>query len=116
MGKTYRNYLRAGICTGDNSDYYKRRRKMIRNIDNFNLRNLIANYDIEDVSDMYTPCNIPMPDPWNEPTDGTILIDKKGAINNFFWGNDYINKKFGKYFKNKHSDRHYNFKTKKLVW
>jgi len=113
MSRTYRKYIKCGICTGSNTEYYRDRNRKARQMNRHNLRNLIANKDIEDVSDLVINIELPH-DSWNEPTDGTFLVSKKdkncyivdrngNAWVNKHYGNgeNYWNHKFGKYLKSK---------------
>ena len=111
MARTYRKVIRCGICHGTNTDYYRDRRRLARRQNNHMLRNLMANYAIEDVDNIIYTIVYPHDD-WNEPTDGTFLItkdNKKHYVgNNSFYdkqfgiSENYWNHKFGKYLKNKH--------------
>ena len=91
MGKTTHKYLRMGICTGRNTQWYRDRRRNWRRSINHQLRNVIANNAIDDASDMIgRDVDIPKKDSWMEPTDGTVLIyDNK--VCSTFWSQDYIN-------------------------
>lgn len=110
MSKTYRNFVKCGICTGSNTEYYNYHRRKTRNKNNHNLRNLMANYPIEDVDNLIMVEKMIHND-WDEPTDGTILIGKHSrkeyTENDTCYGSDetsihWWNRKFGKYLKNKH--------------
>jgi len=52
MSRTYRKYVKCGICTGNNTEYYRDMNRKCRNKNRQSLRNLLANYDIEDVNDL----------------------------------------------------------------
>lgn len=77
MSKSYSDIKKIGICKGDNSDYYREKRRNIRAKEKQLFRDTLAHYDVEDFDDVYTPLNIPFKDDWNEPTDGTIPMDAK---------------------------------------
>lgn len=114
MARTYRKVVKCGHCTGSNTEYYRDRARKVRNTNRHNLRNLMANYDIETVDEMITDFRLPH-DSWNEPTDGTFIINKNdkkyythekdGSITknkHYGTGENYWNHRFGKYLKNKH--------------
>lgn len=109
MARTYRKYVKCGYCTGSNTEYYRGRNRKARNVNRHNLRNLMANYDIDVVNDKVMTVQYPH-DSWNEPTDGTFLMTKNDR-RNYVNGTDrsyttkinYWNHKFGKYLKNKHN-------------
>lgn len=117
MSRTYRKYIRQGNCTGSNTEFYRDMNRKCRRKNNHELRNLIANNDVEIVNDLVMN-HTPIHDSWREPTDGTCLITK--ADKNFYcddpdgyWGNrgnadgaEFWNRKFGKYFKAKNR-KHY---------
>lgn len=75
MSKSYSNYKKFGICVGNNSLFYKAKRRYLRRINNNILRNALnkGNLDItfKKVSEKYND--------WNEPTDGTILENANGC-------------------------------------
>lgn len=110
MSRSYKNIIKVGIATGNNGPWYKARRRLARRINNHNLRNLIANYHIDEVNDLISTFEFPKHDDWREPTDGSFLISKEskneylknhshkhdGTIENWW------NRKFGKYLKFKH--------------
>ena len=115
MSRSYKKAVKCGICTGSNTEFYHSMNRKVRNKNNQMLRNLMANYDIEEIDDMIVTYK-PIHDDWNEPTDGTFLVNKKdkklykynddGSItknNHYGTGENYWNHKFGKYLKNKHS-------------
>lgn len=110
MARTYRKYVKCGNCTGSNTEYYKARRRKVRNMNNHMLRNLMANHSIDEVNDLIVTVTLPH-DSWDEPTDGTILISKKDKSfyteDSYFGHHDgtglnYWNRKFGKQLKSKH--------------
>lgn len=114
MARTYRKVIKCGRCTGSNTEYYRDMNRECRNKNNHELRNLMANYDIDEVDDMIMT-HTPIHDDWNEPTDGTFLVSKEdknfykydedGSIatnRRYGTGENYWNHKFGKYFKPKH--------------
>jgi len=115
MSRTYRKVVKCGVCTGSNTEYYRDMNRKCRRRNNHELRNLIANNDIEDVSDKVMNY-VPIHDSWDEPTDGTYLIsktNKKEYDTTTVWcrnGNEtglhYWNRKFGKYLKPKNR-KHY---------
>lgn len=115
MSRTYRKYIRQGNCTGSNTDFYRDMNRKCRRKNNHELRNLMANNDIEMVDNKIMSYK-PIRDTWREPTDGTCLIsknDKDFYCDDPYWGNrgdgnatNYWNRKLGKYFKAKNR-KHY---------
>lgn len=114
MSRTYRKYVKCGICTGSNTEYYRDMNRKCRSKNRHSLRNLLAHEDIETVNDLILS-EAPIHDDWNEPTDGTILVSKKNKKNfmynfdgtetknhHYGTGENYWNHKFGKYLKSKH--------------
>lgn len=111
MSRTYVKAVKCGICTGSNTEYYKARRRKVRNMNNHMLRNLIANHNIDEVNDLIITISLPH-NSWDEPTDGTFLVTKKDRnfyINDPYFGNrndgtslNYWNRKFGNKLKPKH--------------
>lgn len=75
MSKSYNNYKKFGICVGNNSLFYKAKRKYLRRINKYILRNALSKGDLnitfKKVSEKYND--------WNEPTDGTILENANGC-------------------------------------
>lgn len=111
MARTYRNIVKVGICNGNNTEYYKHRRQKVRNKNKHMLRNLTANYDINDIADMVITIELPKRDDWDEPTDGTFLISnhsKREYLKSHGHSHDgtienWWNRKYGKQLKNKHN-------------
>lgn len=100
MARTYRKFVKCGICNGSNTEYYREKNRKCRAKNRQTLRNMIVNYDIETCSDLIPLGEVPIHNSWDEPTDGTYLITKKDKD---LW-EDRINwnRKIGKYLKNKH--------------
>lgn len=71
MSKSYGKYKTIGICTGSNTEFYRDRNRRVRTKNKNNIRNLIANGNIEDFDDDFIPSKEPRNFKWNEPTDGT---------------------------------------------
>lgn len=102
MSRTYHKYASIGLCTGNNRDYYKRRRKHFRRKFKNNLRYLLSNFNIKDVSDLVLNPKYPKRDTWDEPTDGRHLYNKdiiKDEIRRGFWNLDWYKKICYKYLK-----------------
>ena len=76
MSRTYRNYISCKIAGGDNTLFYKHRRRKIKNLGRMQLRSLIAQYNPNDVSDMWEEPKFPMKDTWAEPSDGHYPMNK----------------------------------------
>ena len=119
MSRTYRKYVKCGICTGSNTEYYRDMNRKCRSKNRQSLRNMIANYDIEIISDIIPLGEVPIHDSWNEPTDGTFIISKRNKKNYMYefdgtkttnrhygTGENYWNHKLGKYLKPKNR-KHY---------
>lgn len=104
MSRTYRKVIRQGICTGSNTEYYRDMNRKCRTKNRQSLRNMIANYDIEVVSDIIPLSEVPIHDSWNEPTDGTFLISKTAKRD--YSDIHHWNRKIGKYLKPKNR-KHY---------
>lgn len=118
MSRTYKKYVKCGVCTGSNTEYYRDMNRKVRHKNNHSLRNLLANNDIETVSEKIMT-ERPIHDSWDEPTDGTFLVNRKdfntykyeidGSISknkHYGTGENYWKHKFGKYLKPKHR-KHY---------
>lgn len=116
MSRSYKKFIKCGICTGSNTEYYRRMNRKCRAKNRHTLSNMLANYDIENLSDYIPAPEVPIHDSWNEPTDGTFLISKKDKMSykydldgsetkneHYGTGENYWNHKFGKYLKNKHA-------------
>lgn len=111
MSKSYKKVVKCGVATGSNTKYYRAMNRKCRNKNRQSLRNLLANYDIEDVNDLVMTV-VPIHDSWDEPTDGTFLVSLKNKeeylnedsiYRNKGLGNqiNFWNHKFGKYLKSK---------------
>lgn len=70
MSRTYKKHILVQICYGDNRSYYTERRRRFRRTRKTYLRNLLANYSVDDVNDLYVDPKHHMRDTWDEPTDG----------------------------------------------
>ena len=105
MSRTYRKNIVINIAYGDNRKFYKNRRRKIKNLGRMQLRSLMAQYNPEDVNDMWEEPKIPMKNTWVEPTDGHYALDKimyaQYLKRHLFLG-DYYNKDFDYYMKPKH--------------
>jgi hypothetical protein len=66
MSKSYGNYISVGFAEGDNTKYYKNRRKIARNK---NKMRLISS--LQDEDEDFIEFKQPKKDYWREPTDGT---------------------------------------------
>ena len=104
MSKSYKKNVKAFIATGDNREFYKMRRRKLSNASKQQLRNLVANYDPEEIDDKWVEPIQAKTDKWREPTDGhfTInneIIKQKDREDGY---NDYYHQKYDKILKNKH--------------
>ena len=77
MSKSYGKYKTCGICYGNNTPYYKDRRRKVRMKNKQRLENMIAHHNPEDYDDVFEPYIIPKKDTWMEPTDGSEKYDYK---------------------------------------
>ena len=75
MSRTYRKYLRLGVCCGSNTEWYRERRREQRTKNKHILRKL-RKMPIESFTNECEFINYPKRDSWNEPTDGTWLVYK----------------------------------------
>ena len=73
MSRSYKKVLSLGICAGSNTLWYKKRRQRFANSRKHQLRNLMANYTADAVSEMIYDIKYPKRDTWYEPTDGRQL-------------------------------------------
>lgn len=70
MSRSYKNNILVSTCLGDNRDFYKLRRRKIKNAWRMQFRSLKAHYSIDEVNDRWIEPKIHMRDTWAEPTDG----------------------------------------------
>ena len=73
MSRSYNKVFTTGLCCGDNRWFYKDRRHKFANNVKHQLRNLIANYDTDDVNDIIENPKYIKQDTWAEPTDGRLI-------------------------------------------
>ena len=110
MSRTYRKYIAAKICVGNNRAYYKARRRKLKNLGRMGLRNMLANYDIDVVSNMWVEPMYHMKDDLDEPTDGHFGINRdivKTKLKKYKWADDsYYAKEMNYYLKPKNR-KHY---------
>lgn len=109
MSRTYRKFVKCGICNGSNTEFYRGRNRKSRRVNRSNLHSLITNHTADEVDELVSVTKLPH-DSWNEPTDGTFLVSKKDKdfyINDSKhsrFDEDYWNRKFGRYLKPKHHE------------
>ena len=77
MSKSYSKIKKFGIRPGSNTEYYRNKRKNIRVKEKQVICNILAHNDVSVFDELYTPLNIPFKHDWNEPTDGTFIMDAK---------------------------------------
>lgn len=88
MSRSYRKFVKLGMCGGfgnQNTGFYKNRRRKISNKNKQIVRDAVAHYNPEDIDDHVQEYRPPKRDDWAEPSDGTFILDKKDAdriINN----------------------------------
>lgn len=78
MSKSYADYKTIGVCYGNNTPYYRLRRRKFRSKNSQSIRNLLAHYSIDEYDDNYQPFHQPTKDSWDEPTDGSYKITQSG--------------------------------------
>lgn len=102
MSRTYRKNISLGIAGGDNREWYKLRRRNFRRKFNNNLRYLLSNFSIKELSDLVLNPKYPKRDTWTEPTDGRILYNKDIVKNKLRTGRcniEYLENICSKYLK-----------------
>lgn len=95
MSKSYGKYLMVGMCYGNNTLFYKDRRRKVRKKNKQRIENMIAHYNPEDYDDVFDPYKIPKKDTWMEPTDGSWKSypdELKNKLNWFGYRNVYLTK------------------------
>jgi hypothetical protein len=95
MSKSYGKYLMVGMCYGNNTPFYKDRRRKVRKKNKQRIENMIAHYNPEDYDDVFDPYKIPKKDTWMEPTDGSWKSypkELKNKLNWFGYRNVYLTK------------------------
>ena len=95
MSKSYGKYKTCGVCYGNNTPYYKDRRRKVRMKNKQRLENMIAHHNPEDYDDVFDPYKIPKKDTWMEPTDGSWKSypdELKNKLNWFGYRNVYLTK------------------------
>lgn len=102
MSRTYRKNISIGIAGGDNREWYKLRRRNFRRKFNNNLRYLLSNFSIKELSNLVLNPKYPKRDTWTEPTDGRILYNKDIVKNKLRTGRcniEYLENICSKYLK-----------------
>ena len=84
MSKSFGKYINTGIAEGNNSKYYRRRRRNYR-IKN-RMRLLMAIKDDKDFIE-FKQCK---KDQWREPTDGTVKRFAEDPVLKMYFKNVYI--------------------------
>ena len=84
MSRSYNKVFTTGLCHGDNHWYYKARRHKFANGVKHQLRNLMANYDTDEVDKIIEKPKYIKQDTWGEPTDGRLIyFSLKGLKESF---------------------------------
>lgn len=83
MSRSYKKRLRMHSCTGSNTEWYRARRRMKRRRDRNHMRYMLANNDIDTVSENLIFEHMPKSDTWNEPTDGSWSISYADVIRRY---------------------------------
>lgn len=108
MSRSYKKHVRMFMCQGNNTPYYKLRRRSRRSRANRLLRSIIANYPAEEIDDRFIDDKLPKEDQWAEPTDGHWPANKRTIrkIEKLYGKDDYLSKWYhkccDKYLKPKH--------------
>lgn len=109
MSRSYKKNIVVNTCYGDNRDFYKSRRRKIKNAHRMQLRSLVAQYEPEVIDDIWKEPSIPMRDTWAEPTDGHYGMNRdmwkaQKKKYNRYYDNDCHDKEVNYYLKNKHNN------------
>ena len=89
MSRTYRKYVKCGVCTGSNTEYYRDMNRKVRRKNNHSLRSLTFLISRKDFNT------------YKYELDGSITKNK-----HYGTGENYWKHKFGKYLKPKNR-KHY---------
>lgn len=77
MSKSFGSYKTIGVCTGSNTEFYRDRARQLRNKNRQKMRNVLANYKVEDFDDEFIEYMQSKRDDFREPTDGTFKLTDK---------------------------------------
>lgn len=72
MSRTFKKFIRYGICGGKNTEFYRERNRKLRHVNKEHLREMINDEDLDGITfdDNYKK------DDWTEPTDGSFLVNE----------------------------------------
>jgi hypothetical protein len=74
MSKSYKKKIRLHIAYGNNTEFYRSRRRRERRVNKNTLREAVNQYDFDDMDDVQF-LEIPKRNDWEEPTDGSYVVD-----------------------------------------
>ena len=92
MSRTRKKYIKMGNCCGSNTEYYRKRRKTENAKNKQILVNAFIKYDVEEIDEHIYNVSLPH-DKWNEPTDGTSLVDYKSASRKYSEFPEFLKRK-----------------------
>ncbi len=92
MSRTRKKYIKIGNCCGSNTEYYRQRRKLENVKSKQILTNAFKKYDGEEIDEHIYNVRLPH-DRWNEPTDGTHLVDYKSANKKYSGFPEFLKRK-----------------------
>ena len=92
MSRTRKKYIKLGNCSGNNTQYYRQRRKTENAKNKHILINACKNYNIDEIDEHIYDIKFPH-DSWNEPTDGTHIVDYKIAKEKYNDFPDFLKRK-----------------------
>lgn len=91
MSKSYKKKVRLHVAYGNNTEFYRSRRRRERRVNKNTLKTAINlfNFDKENLDEVQFE-QIPKRDTWREPTDGSYVVDHE-IINRRLIDGDYGN-------------------------
>ena len=84
MSKSYGRYKTVGICYGSNTEFYRDRRRHERVVNKQQIRNLLANKNINEFDERFAQYKEPK-NTWDEPTDGSYKLYSKNEYFDKGW-------------------------------
>jgi len=91
MSKSYKKKVRLHVAYGNNTEFYRSRRRRERRVNKNVLKSVVNVFDVdtEDLDRVQFE-QIPKRDTWREPTDGSYVVDHE-IINRRLIDGDYSN-------------------------
>lgn len=77
MSRTFRKHVREFVACGNNTPWYRDRRRLYRRGCRHKIRNMLANHELDEFMDNISFDKLPKSDTWREPTDGHGVITKE---------------------------------------